>query len=193
MASCCCLSRSILAVSRLATAVFTREPPSSQRGTLVLATLPRVIAVCEMSRATSPIALLRSVHVIESYFAASTVLPSDEQPAKRTSVITRIKGGAVVEFKFMSHSARRFADSIRSIDPKADGPFRQNMRPAKKPATGQPLRPAQEHSLQLELLSGACWVQSLVNAESPSRRRRAGLSYAASATNVDGGRPPSTA
>src|SRR4051812_29908112 len=104
MASCCCFSRSILAVSRLATAVLTRDPPSSQRGTLVLATLPRVIAVCEMSRALLPSALFSSLQLRLSYLAGSAVLPIDEHPAARKATARRAGADLVLEIKLMRAS-----------------------------------------------------------------------------------------
>ncbi|WP_367272031.1 hypothetical protein [Mesorhizobium sp.] len=64
------------------------------------------------------------MHVIELYFAGSTVLLIDEQPATRNSAIVKAGGKPVVEFKFISHPARRFIDPIISIElPRADGHF----------------------------------------------------------------------
>src|ERR1700722_4840015 len=111
MASCCCFSRSILVVSRLATAAVTREPPGNQRGTLVFATLPRLIAVCEISLAVLPSALLSSTHVILSYFAGLTDPAIDEQPVTRHRASTRAAARRAFEINFIS--ATSFGALIR--------------------------------------------------------------------------------
>ncbi|WP_188393788.1 hypothetical protein [Mesorhizobium sp. SARCC-RB16n] len=115
-ASCCCFNRPILAVSRSATAIFTRDPPSSQRGTLVLATLPRAIAVREMSLALLPTALLSSVQLILSYLAGEAVPPIDEHPATRSTAARRTGADPVFEIKFISASGSPFTGSLIFID-----------------------------------------------------------------------------
>ncbi|WP_352861155.1 hypothetical protein [Mesorhizobium sp. M0802] len=116
MASCRCFSSSILAVSRLATALFTRVPPSSQLGTLVLVTLPRVMAVCEMSRAVSPTALLSSAHVMLSYFAGFTALPSDEQPAAKDKASSADSRLEINKFIFRKPRSGRCLGGIPIIE-----------------------------------------------------------------------------
>ena len=133
MASCCCFSRSIRAVSRLATAAVTREPPSSHRGTLVLATLPRVIAVREISLAVIPSALFSSTHVIRSYFAGLTDPPIDEQPATRHRASTGTNAGRAIEINFMSATSLSALISAVIIPPNHSlPPSRQRLclRPA---------------------------------------------------------------
>lgn len=140
MASCCCFSRSILAVSRLAIAVFTREPPKSQRGTLLLATLPRVIAVCEIALAVLPSALLSSVQLMLSYFAGLPVPPIDEQPVARSTATKTVGADAAVEAKFMSASGSPSYRPLISIElPRADAHFVKALRPARHGC--RPLRP----------------------------------------------------
>ncbi|WP_192384873.1 hypothetical protein [Mesorhizobium silamurunense] len=81
------------------------SPPSSQLGTLVLATLPRLMAVREMSVAVSPSALLSSAQLILSYFPGSVDATVDEQPATKAKASTRIGGKPALEITFMSASS----------------------------------------------------------------------------------------
>ncbi|WP_292076914.1 hypothetical protein, partial [Mesorhizobium sp.] len=64
-------------------------------GTLVLTTLPRAIAVREISVAVSPTALLSSAQFILSYFAGLIDAVVDEQPAttSRSAVIGKMAVG----------------------------------------------------------------------------------------------------
>lgn len=113
IAASCCRKRSILALWRAVTVEATRRAPHSQSGILVFATLPRVIAVADISLATSPMATLSSTQLILSYFAASKdVWKGDAQPPTNTKLPIR---SVAIELAFIFYQACLTPNGRREI------------------------------------------------------------------------------
>lgn len=116
IAASCCRKRSILALWRAVTVEATRRAPHSQSGILVFATLPRVIAVADISLETSPMATLSSTQLILSYFAASKdAWKGDAQPPTNTKLPIR-SVAAVIAFIFYQAGLTPTGEYQRVLD-----------------------------------------------------------------------------
>lgn len=85
-------------VCRSCIAATALEPPGAQSGTFQWPTLPRLMAVVDMSLEAAPIAVLSSAQDMALYFEGSiTTLeaqPADEAKARKSAIPQGLRAGA---------------------------------------------------------------------------------------------------